>query len=234
MTTTRWWSWGLLAAVVGCWFFLGSRIDSLERSHREELDALRADMDLLEQRLTSDLAGGGTDLRNPQRISAGLAALRSGLYVVDLKVPVWNAARSARISQEVTLYHVRQVISGGRALYAINLGLAVSGLLTVPLFYIDYNRDGNIDLDMMQDFAALLPGGRLLARAVDARKAQYIYDAFLSDVSRARFYSSAHIAESGSAVSTELWQFVESQSGALAAWIEGRPTRVPGATGGGG
>ncbi len=224
-------------------YYLHSRINEIDSQRQHDTTMLHEEIGRLQQAFSEELKKY-VQINSVSQISAEspeqslknealqekALILRTGLYVAELNVQVWNEARTRKVSKQFSLYHAREMVQGDGKPYPLNVGIAFSGLTSVPLFYIDYDNDGNIDLDIMQEFVYFLPGGRLLARSIDPARAQAVYEAFLHEQQNASYYSSDEIKNSGSKLSTQLWDFMHEKSSELGAWIATHTPVTPGSS----
>lgn len=211
----------LITFIFGVMVVLYWRISSLEQLHDSDMRELYSKVLSVESRFLKSLVGE-TDQKKLDEARNRLKKLPGGIYVTELSVRVLNEAKTRTVKKSFTLYHIKESVGKNPTAYDINIGLAFSGMASIPVFYMDYDQDGNIDLDIMQEFVELLPAGRLLAKAVDIVTAQAVYDTFLVNTAHSKYYSSSEIGDGTGKWGQELWIFVNSTSEQLSSWIGSR------------
>jgi len=203
-------------------FRLSSSLAELEQQHDAATFELLMRIETLEQevaRISADLyaedvSGEEIDfltLARPEEITRGLYVLEREVSLRDSSGEVW--------AQSYTIYHIKSGVSRGDKSWNLNLGLAVSGMTSAPIFYMDYTDDNAVNMDIMKDFARLLPFGNLLAQRIDQQRSQQMYNAFLTSYRDASYTGLDDVQATGGRISRALVQFLEEQSGAIAEWI---------------
>ncbi len=117
------------------------------------------------------------------------------------------------------IYHVTTSVKSGESEYSIQFGAGRKGLLTWQ-FYVDYNNDGSVDMDMIENFLDSLPFMGILSRSVDSEASQNIYQLLIQNVELATHTPPEEITENASTISRQIWDYVQNQSAAMAEWIK--------------
>ena len=117
------------------------------------------------------------------------------------------------------IYHATTSVKSGESEYSIQFGAGRKGFLTWQ-FYVDYNNDGLVDMDMIENFLDSLPLMGILSRSVDAEASQNIYQILIQNVELATHTAPEEITENASTISRQIWDYVQSQSTAMADWIK--------------
>ncbi len=171
----------LLFGALG-WFYLQTQHlhQELKRSENELTARLQEVHKKVEQekarqqRIDQDMPVFGVD----ENLKETLKTLLSGLYLIDLEVPLKQGHGKSH-QQKFRLYHFVLPLGESDEASTLHLGFASSGFTAAPKFYMDYNEDGLIDSEMMRDFVYYLPLGRLMAKTLDPNHAQTLYEHFL-------------------------------------------------------
>jgi len=202
-------------------FRLSSSLTELEQQHDAATFEFLMRIEALEHevtRMSADLYGEDSGeeidfltLARPEEITRGLYVLEREVSLRDSSGTVW--------AQNYTIYHIKSGVSRGDKSWNLNLGLAVSGMTTTPVFYMDYSDDNTVNMEIMKDFARLLPFGNVLARRIDQQTSQQMYNAFLTSYRDASYTGLDDVQATGGRISRALLQFLEEQSGAIAEWI---------------
>lgn len=194
------------------------REQSLVRGALQEMnDQLTDGMEEIQRLRLILIPEEAQDLR--RKYIRDLARLKHGLYTLTRSVKLRKRG-GGEYEQEVTIYHMKVDIGSGSSKTTINLGLATSGISTIPLFYLDYDGDVTVDQDMMFEFVHFIPFGRLIGKSMDPQNSQAVYDAFLHSHREAAFTPVEEIQESSGKLVGGLWKFVQEQSGAIIDWIQ--------------
>jgi len=211
--------------VLAFFAYLIFRLSSLEQEHEASTTKMMVRIEDLEQVILriANVSEKGEGDEVEQRFTTQVSLTRPeditrGLYVLEREVSL-PGDNGKRRTQNFTIYHIKSGVSRGDKSYNLNLGLAISGMTSAPVFYIDYTDSNTVNMDIMREFARLLPFGSLLAQRIDEKVSQHMYNAFLSSYREASYTGLEDIQSSGGRISRALWQFVEEQSGAIAEWI---------------
>lgn len=143
-----------------------------------------------------------------------------GVYVLPTEI----FDEKSTTDRSLTIYHLSATVAVDDFSRQLHMGVATTGLMSVPQIYIDYDNDGRVDMDLVrkvaEPFFSFLPGaGWLLSDSIDPDASQEIYNAFMRDFGDAEFISLDNIAEDGGKMAQQLWQFIDNQSEELADWI---------------
>ena len=183
---------------------------------REEVVALRSELSSLRRRSASAAPAGAQELfaddqawlaenRNYQK------KLKSGVYTLLANVTLDRTFGEGSYKSEVTIHHIKTRLSQKGYAIDLNIGIATSGVASVPELYIDCDSDGKVDPEIMRDIIGLLPMGGLLGRAIiNEQHAQEYYSTFLRNTKKAT-YSPATEMQSGTLIA-DLWSSIQKQS----------------------
>lgn len=150
-----------------------------------------------------------------------LKLLKEGLYILETEVTFRSRRRGSEPKTKlVTIYHIKSTVEVGDFSQQLNLGLVTKGLASIPLFYIDYNRDTLVDFEMMERYAGYLPMGGLIRRSLDPDEAQQAYDAFLYSSHKAQHTSLSEITETSGEMANWLWSLIQEHSEDIAQQIK--------------
>ncbi len=233
---------GLLAALF-LLSRLAGRIDDLEQKQLVHQQAFKQQADLVRsalQELDTKIEDSLDEIARLQVavfpkserskiLPQQLDRLEKGLYKLERDVEVRGRGTST-YNKTFTIYHLKTEIGTKEVSQVIHVGMATSGVTSIPLFYLDYDGDLAVDQDMMFEFVHFIPFGRLAAKSMDPRNSQAAYDAFQESYRSAEFTPVDRITNSGSKLVSGMWKFVEDQGEGLLKWIQNENQRKKNST----
>lgn len=143
-------------------------------------------------------------------------ALQPGAYF--LATDTQYELRSEPVSQ-YQITHIVAEIENETINARLDVGLASRGLIPLGV-YFDYNSDGLVDAEMVQEFVGEIPViGKTLAKGFDPVVSQNFYSIFVIESQQAEYKSADDIADGAGAASKLFISFVSAQLQAMADWV---------------
>lgn len=187
----------------------GSSAESLE----DRVSALEVRITELEMLLSK------TNSNSMQQID--ISKIQPGTYSLDTS----QIGNISEAESGFMIYHTMTTVRSGEYAYSIQFGAGRKGLLTWQ-FYIDYDNDGISDIEMVEEYLDSLPLMGLISRSIDREASQNVYKLLIENIESASYTPPEQISENASAISQQIWQYVQDQSNSMAEWIKQRTTNV--------
>lgn len=184
----------------------------------EESAALRTQLTSLSRYVSRSVAA--SDSEQPLaaiELKLSPALLASGIYILETELAVDGDERAG-----YTLYHLTATAQAMERELTFQFGVARSGFFSWQL-YFDYDNDGQVDNDMVREFAGSIPFGSYFSGSIDPERSQTIYDRFLATSGEAEYIPPEQIEEQSNDIAQGMWSFVTDRSAQLANWIWSRP-----------
>ena len=96
--------------------------------------------------------------------------------------------------------------------------IGIATCLGTPQFFVDYDGDRNVDLDIMRQLVELIPYGSVLIRNFNIHNSQSIYNLFLLRHREANFIPQNEIAERAGKLPNTLFETVKEHSDVILHW----------------
>jgi len=216
--TTLFLAAGLVASGVMI-FLQNQQLNSLQASLEEQnvqLESLISRVDSQEKRFGRlNLLQEVAEERQASAIK--MRSLASGIYFLSSEV------RSDPLEDQVdeyTVYNFVMDIKVGAVDRTLQFGYGSSGYFT-HVIYFDHDSDGLVDVELMQEFAASIPGLDFASDwLIDPVHAQAVYDAFQSNVDSAETINMDDVSNDTNEKVSLLWDWLNDQSTDLTEWLE--------------
>ena len=152
-----------------------------------------------------------------QESAIKIRSLASGIYVLTSEIASDPLEEQV---DEYVIYNFVLDISVGAVKRKLQFGYGSSGYFT-HVIYFDHDSDGFVDVELMQEFSASIPGLDFASDwLIDPAHAQTVYDAFRTNVDSAVKINVDDVSSDANQQVARLWTWLNEQSADLTEWLE--------------
>ncbi len=165
-------------------------------------------------------AGGSIPISNPKLDAVNLAQIENGLFTYEgnIQMTTISGNRQSKFEKSYKVNVIKTQLGAGSLKLDFVIGLATcTGL---PQFFIDYDGDKLVDLDIMHELVDSMPFGGLLSKKMNSNNSQSLYDNFLLNHESADHLAASDIDDKGGALAKSLWKVITDQSEKITGWIQ--------------
>ena len=197
---------GILILLVGLLFYKVYQVDKKIKDFRYASQVMVSELKKLKEKVES--GSSFVKIADP-------SVLQNGLYILKVPVLLKNKKGELLPEREFEVYHIKYAFDSR----SLNIGIAVSGISKIPVFYMDYDSDGLVDLKLMEEFVAYIPMANLLKRAIEVQDAQAIYNSLCAQHEQAKFFPPELIQEKGGVLAGKMLDLIENHYQRLEDWV---------------
>jgi len=186
----------------------GARSEKLLLEVTEQMEKLQA------------LGGGAVASINPELDAIDVAEIKNGLftYADKIQMVAISKDRQSKFEKDYKVSVIKTELGGGN--YKLDFVIGLATCTGLPQFFIDYDGDKLVDLDIMHELVDSMPFGGTLSKKMNSTNSQNLYDNFLLNHKTADHLAASDIDDKGSAIAKSLWKVVTDQSEKITGWIQ--------------